>query len=323
MIALRHNIILAPYTVYKIGGPARFFAEARNEQEMKEALDFAAKNQAAIFILGAGSNILVSDKGFDGLAIHIIGGELRINGPEVTVDAGIMMPRLAIETAKAGLSGLEWGTGVPGTAGGAVRGNAGCFGGEMKDVIESVEVLDFLNAKRFTLNARECQFGYRESIFKKHPEWIILSAVLKLKQEDPARTAELLEVIRQKSAERIGEQPIGESSAGSIFKGVPLSEEILEKLGNRIPWWHRKHENSSWVFENRRGFISAGFFIEMAGLKGWRVGNAVVSPKHANFIINPGNAKAEDILTLISIIKDTCMRKFGVILEEEIQYVGF
>jgi len=323
MSDLRHNIILAPYTVYKIGGPARFFAEVRNEREMKEALDSAAKNHATVFILGAGSNILVSDKGFDGLVIHIIGGGLRINGSAVTVDAGIMMPRLAIETAKAGLSGLEWGAGVPGTVGGAVRGNAGCFGGEIKDVVESVNIFDVKKTTNYKLQATNCEFDYRESIFKKHPEWIILSAVLKLKQEDPAHTGELLEIIRQKSAERIGEQPIGESSAGSIFKGVPLSEEILKKLGNRIPWWHKKHENSSWVFENRRGFISAGFFIETAGLKGERVGNAVISPKHANFIVNLGNAKTEDVLTLISIVKDAVMRKFGVMLEEEIQYVGF
>ena len=177
MSDLRHNIILAPYTVYKIGGPARFFAEVRNEREMKEALDFAAKNYATVFILGAGSNILVSDKGFDGLVIHMIGGGLRINGSAVTVDDGIMMPRLAIETAKAGLSGLEWGAGVPGTVGGAVRGNAGCFGGEIKDVVRLVELFDTLNAKRLTLNVSECEFDYRESIFKKHPEWIILSAV--------------------------------------------------------------------------------------------------------------------------------------------------
>lgn len=322
-MTIRENISLSPYTVYKIGGQARYFIEVKSVDELEEVLRFAVKSHAAIFVLGAGSNILVSDKGFNGLVIQMRLDGIRIEEDQVFADAGVKMPRLAVETAKAGLSGLEWGAGVPGTLGGSVRGNAGCFGGEMKDAIKSVEVLDFLNVKRFTLNAFECEFDYRESIFKKHPEWIILNATLKLKKEDPAYAVELLEVIKQKSAERISEQPIGESSAGSIFKGVPMSEEILQRIGLRIPWWRKKHENSSWVFENRRGYISAGFFIDIAGLMGRCVGNATISSKHANFIVNFGGAKAEDVLTLISIAKDVVMRKFGVMLEEEIQYVGF
>src|SRR3989344_19527 len=141
MLDIKTNIPLAPYTIYKIGGPASFFAEVKTAEELKEALLFAQEKGLPFFILGAGSNVLIGDQGVAGLVIHKSGGEGKINGDRVVVDAGVMMTKAVLVSAKAGLTGFEWGVGVPGTIGGSVRGNAGCFGGEMGQAVERVQAL--------------------------------------------------------------------------------------------------------------------------------------------------------------------------------------
>lgn len=320
---IRKNIPLAPHTIFKIGGKARFFVEVKNSDELIEALKFSRAKNVPFFVLGAGSNILVSDRGFGGLIIRIIGGELKVDGCRLLVGAGIMMASAVLASAKAGFSGFEWGIGIPGTIGGSIRGNAGCFGSEMAQVIERVRVLEVKtqNAKRktttqnlklFELNNKECQFGYRDSIFKKHSEWIILSAELKLKKGDPKKIQKKIVGYTRHRAET---QDIGAKCAGCIFKNVSW-ESVQNKraLLGRLPALKQ--------FESKQN-IPAGFLIDRSGLKGKRLGGAYISPKHANYFINDGAAKAGDIFKLISLAQDTVKKKYGIELEEEIQYLGF
>ena len=325
---IQEHIPLAPYTIYKIGGPARYFAEAKTSNDLADALGFAAEHGIRFFILGAGSNIVVNDKGFDGLIIRMMGGAVRAQGEKLIVDSGVMMARAAAEAARAGLAGFEWAIGVPGTIGGSVRGNAGCFGGEMKDVVESVEIFDNLRVilrqaqdiypersrgTTHNLRAQQCEFGYRDSIFKRHPDWVILSVTLALQKDDPAVIQERIRAITK---ERASKQDIGMQCAGCIFKNIP---------------WDRKDINREFLVEQfpelaqfrDRATIPAAYLIDAAGLKGRRVGRVVISPKHANFFVNEGGATADEVAMLISIAKDTVMRKFGIAMEEEIQYVGF
>ena len=216
-IVVQENIPLAPYTIYKIGGPARYFVEVKTSEDLADALRFAATGGMRFFILGAGSNILVSDKGFDGVLIRMAGGMVRAEGERLIVDAGVMMARAASEAARAGLAGFEWAIGVPGTIGGSVRGNAGCFGGEIKDVVESVDVFDTLNPRPYTLYIKDCQFGYRDSIFKRRPELVVLSVTLQLQKGDSAVIQERIRAITKERAEK---QDIGMQCAGCIFKNV-------------------------------------------------------------------------------------------------------
>ena len=226
LVNIQENLPLAPFTVYKIGGPARFFTEIKSLKDFVGALQFVSEKKVPFLVLGAGSNVLVSDKGFPGLIMHLAMGGVEVNEDRIIAEAGVMMARAAAESARAGLSGFEWAIGVPGTVGGSVRGNAGCFGGEMKDIVESVEILDTLNSKRSTLNASQCGFSYRDSIFKKHSEWIILSATLKLKKNDFSK---IQERIKQISDERTQKQDIGTKSCGCIFKNISWSRKDVDK----------------------------------------------------------------------------------------------
>lgn len=309
---IKENVFLAPYTIYKIGGPARFFVEAADADEVREALVFAVERKLPFVIIGAGSNMLVSDRGFDGVAIRMTGGEAHVDGERLFCDAGVMMARAVLAAAKAGLGGFEWGIGVPGTIGGSVRGNAGCFGGEMKDVVESIEIFDvFLNSK-FQIQNGDARFGYRDSVFKKHPEWIILSVALKLESGDATL---IRQEVQRITYERLAKQDIGTKCCGCIFKNTAWAREDTdaEKLTAQFP--------ELAAFANQP-HIPTSFLLDRAGLKGTRMGGAVISPKHANFFINENSASAEDIRALIEYAKGEVQKKFGVLIEEEIQYVG-
>ena len=313
VIIVKENELLAPHTIYKIGGSARFFTEVHNAGEFEEAVRLAAEKRMPFFIMGAGSNTLVSDKGFNGLVIHMMGGGIQVDGERMTIDAGVRIARAAAEAARAGLAGIAWAIGVPGSIGGSVRGNAGCFGHEMKDVIESAEIFDTdANVSR-RLTAGECAFGYRDSIFKKHPEWVVLTATFKLEPGDPAV---IQGEIRRTSAERAAHQDIGAKSCGCIFKNASWKNirQTKETMSMRFPELER--------FAGQE-VIPAAFLIDRAGLKGKRMGRIVISQKHANFFINEGGGTADEVVMLISLVKDTVRRIYGVGLHEEIQYLGF
>lgn len=313
-LSIKENIPLAPFTIYKIGGEARFFAEATTIDEIKEVLEFAKRHRVPFFVLGAGSNILVSDKGYDGVVIHMIKGGVTVNGKEVIATADMMMAHAVVKSAQAGLAGFEWGIGIPGTIGGSVRGNAGCFGGEMKDVVESVEVIQAVNGEWQTvqLDKNECEFVYRDSVFKRHPDWIIFSATLRLEE---GNISKIQEDIRRISAERTVKQDIGTKSCGCIFKNVLWTRSDIDRGGllRRFPEFKQFADQPN---------IPASFLIDHVGLKGKCQGKICISPKHANFFINEGGATAKEVLAAIAMAKEAVKNSYGILLEEEIQHIG-
>ena len=313
MIRIQENMILAPYTIYKIGGPARFFVEANNADEAREALAFASEKHISFIILGAGSNVLISDKGFDGLIIRMSGGTVAVDGERMKVDAGVMMARAVVESGRASLAGFEWGIGVPGTLGGSVRGNAGCFGGEIKDVVEFVEVFDADRKNVRNFSHDECAFGYRDSIFKKHPEWVVLSATLHLKKGDRNGVQE---EIRRITHARVAKQDIGAKCCGCIFKNVSWTRRDInkEELLVRFPEFNQFADSPN---------IPSAFLIDRAGLKNQCARNVCVSDRHANFFINRGGASSDDVRILIAQVKEEVQKRFGIALEEEIHLIGF
>ncbi|MEW5907948.1 MAG: UDP-N-acetylmuramate dehydrogenase [Patescibacteria group bacterium] len=295
MIEIKKNEILASHSTFKIGGPARYFAIAKNKDEIIEAIDFAKNKNLPYFIFGGGSNILFSDRGFNGVVIKIQNSKFKIQNDNpkfkiIKVDAGTPFIRVIMNSVEAGLSGLEWGIGIPGTIGGCVAGNCGAYGHSISEVVEKIKTLD----KEYS--NKECNFEYRTSRFKPLPmsdldenkvrplPEIILEIGLKLKRGDKEKLKKEIKDILDKRKTRIPPFP----SVGSIFKNL-------------------KEKN-----------ISAGSLIERCGLKGRIIGGAQISEQHANFIINIGGATAEDVLSLIKICKDEVKKKFNVDLEEEI-----
>jgi len=291
------NILLAPYTTFKIGGRTKYFCEARNSEDIITAITMAKKEDLPFFILGNGSNILIGDAGFDGLIIRMLNTKYQIPrsrqakrgglNTKIIAEAGTNLGELVNESVKSGLMGLEWTAGIPGSIGGAVRGNAGALGSSMADLIKTVEVFDITNLKIQTFKNKDCKFGYRDSVFKHDKNLIILSVELELKKGNREKSEKL---IKEYLKQRKQKQPLEYPSAGCIFK-------------------------------NPKDF-SAGYLIEQCGLKGKKIGKAMISEQHANFIINLGNARAKDVKKLIDLCKEKVREKFGVKLEEEIEYLG-
>ncbi|MDO8500027.1 MAG: UDP-N-acetylmuramate dehydrogenase [bacterium] len=312
-IVVKENISLKPYTVFKIGGNARFFVEVKSTEELKEALSFAKGNGVPFFVAGAGSNILVSDKGFDGLYIKNLATRSSVDGSNLFCESGVMMPYASLMAAKTGLTGLEWGIGIPGTVGGSVRGNAGCFGGETKNIVRSVDVFDANDGTVKTFLNNDCKFSYRDSAFKKNYSLIVLSAVLGLNE---GKADDINKYMRELAEKRATSQNVGAKCAGCIFKNISWDRKDINKAALIVKFPLLK------AFEAFSG-ISAGFLIDESGLKGRRIGGATISRRHANFFVNTFEATAEDVVMLIAIAKEYVHRKFGILLEEEIQYVGF
>lgn len=311
--SIRENISLASYTTFKIGGPARYFFIAKTRGDIIKALEAAQKCSLPFFILGGGSNILVSDEGFNGLVVKIQNINYKISDGRIIADAGVSIPVIAHKAIEAGFSGLEWAAGIPGTIGGAIRGNAGAFGGSMSDIVKTVEVLEIQNKNLRVKNLenKNCQFGYRDSVFKKKSNLIILSAVLNFKkgknEEIERKTKEYLDYRKEK-------HPINYPSAGSVFKNYQLSISSRQSLFKNFPELKQFKE---------KGNIPAAYLISKCGLKGKESGGAIISFEHPNFIVNFSNAKAKDVRFLIKLIKQKVAEKFGIFLKEEIQYAGF
>ncbi|MBI5077486.1 UDP-N-acetylmuramate dehydrogenase [Candidatus Falkowbacteria bacterium] len=301
----RENVALRDYTTFKIGGPAKFFVVVNNKANLFKALQAAKKFNLPFFILGGGSNVLIADRGFNGLVIKLQEGEVKFKGNQITVFAGNNWAGFVRKTIEAGFGGLEFGANIPGTVGGAVFGNAGAYGKGAGDFVESAEAIivdDEVRLKIF--DKEECQFAYRESIFKKHKDWIIAELAFKLEKDEKA--AEKLVQIQREYSERRAKQPLDFPSAGSSFKNVLYSDEL-----SPFKEWQQY------------GKIPAARFIEEAGLKGAKIGGAMVSGKHANFVVNAGGASADDVARLIDLVKTKVREKFGVQLEEEVQLIGF
>lgn len=304
----QENINLADHTTFRIGGAARYFVVVKNKEELIEALKFAKNNLLSFFILGGGSNLLVSDSGFNGLAIKMQndGMKRQDDGKKCRIicDAGVLLGKIIIETSKLGYSGAEWGFGIPGTIGGAICGNAGRLGQDISQAVESVTVLDEdFNIK--TLSKKECVFGYRSSRFKESKEAILSAALLFIKKEP----AEIEAVLNE--AKAAVKQVLSFPSAGCVFKNYKVKEESDKLL----------KDHPELVERIRDGKIGVGYLIDRCGLKGKQVGGAKIWENHANYIINLGSAKAQDVKALIKIAKEAIKTKYGIEMEEEIRYI--
>ena len=317
---LREKVNLSEFSNYKIGGPARFFFDAKSEDEIKSAVAFGREKKLDIFVLGGATNLLIADEGFPGLVIKAGIDSIEVEGENIVAGAGVSMARLLDYSIAHSLSGLEWAGGLPGTLGGAIRGNAGCFGGEIKDVIVSVRSFDTKTDKFLERKVGDCKFGYRDSIFKKNGAEIILSAVLRLKKGD---RAEIVSATEEKIAYRTKNHPLEHPNIGSIFKNIPLqlifkaeSKEYREALKNgKIEF----HGSQFTVKTDPFPVISAAKLISESGLRGVKSGGAMFSEKHPNFIVNVSGAKASDVKELIRLAKESVYKKFGIKLEEEVQ----
>ncbi|TAL20195.1 UDP-N-acetylmuramate dehydrogenase [Patescibacteria group bacterium] len=310
------NEPMSRHTNFRLGGPADRFVVAESREEAIGVFQALADSKTPYFVLGGGSNIIVADQGYRGTVVQMALRHFEINGVEVTAESGVLAAALSRATVNSGVSGLEWAIGLPGTVGGAVRGNAGCWGGEMKDSVKSVEVLVIKNSSRVEREewpAEKCGFGYRTSVFKHlSPAPIILSANLLLQRGVAAQSAKLLREIIEKRKDK---QPLQNSSAGCIFKNIELrGDEDLQKL-------RQDAALPAAVTERRQ--IPVGWLIEQAGLKGFAVGGARISDKHGNFCVNTGRATAAEVLELISAVKSRVFDRYGLRLEEEIVYLGF
>ncbi|MGD8717735.1 MAG: UDP-N-acetylmuramate dehydrogenase [Candidatus Zixiibacteriota bacterium] len=276
---------LSRYTSFRVGGPAKYLVVPATEGDVREV--FAAGEE--VFVMGAGTNLLVSDAGFDGIVLRICNALMHVSVEEgaVTVGAGRALPSLVTSCTQMGLAGMEWAIGVPGTVGGATCTNAGAFGSEIWEFVEYVDVLTGEGAHR-RVAPEEVAFAYRRAEFPLARPFAVTEVALKLTPSDPALVAKLTDEYR---ARRQESQPVGEASAGSVFKNPPEGP-------------------------------SAGALIDQAGLKGMVRGGAAVSSKHANFIVNEGGAAARDIHGLIEEVRGRVEDEFGVTLELEVQLLG-
>ena len=302
---IQKNISLASYTTFKIGGPAKYFLVVKSKEELIEAVKIAKKCGVPFFVLGGGSNILFSDKGYSGLVAKCQMSDVRCQNNKIHAESGAIFGKVIMDSVNAGLSGLECGMGIPGTIGGAVCGNAGAYGHDISEFVESVEVFD--GEKIIQLDNKQCEFGYRESIFKKNHNLIILSVIFKLQ---PASKEESQKIIKDVLASRKGKIPAFPSS-GCFFKNIILAEHP-EKFQAMIP-----------KEKIKGGKIGTGFLIDQCGLRGKQIGGAKVSEQHGNFIVNFANATAQDILELAKFCKKAVKEKFGIDLKEETRLVGF
>ena len=310
---VRRGVPLKDHTTFKIGGPAKYFCVAKKSSDIAKAVAAARRLKIHFFILGTGSNVLAPDNGFPGLVIKIQNTAYKIpldsaRGKQTTrvwAEAGVSMAALVRETGKRGLAGLEWAGGLPGTVGGAVRGNAGAFGGEIKDSIVRVEAVDE-KGKRRTFSRKECKFGYRSSIFKEK-NFIVLSASFKLEK---GNKKEIQAAARDHIRYRKERHPLEYPNAGSIFKNCDLA---------KVPKALRK-EMQDVIKVDPFPVIPTAALIARAKLQGLRVGDVQVSEKHPNYMVNLGNARTKDVLRLIANVKKRIKKKFGVDLEEEISF---
>lgn len=308
---LKVNEPLKNHTSYKIGGPAKYFYVAKSTADLTKALQVAIEIGSPYLVLGGGTNVLVSDQGFPGLVIKIKNHDWKIKGHEVIADAGVNLAFLVQKTVAKNLTGFEPLVGVPGSVGGAIYGNAGlpsleksCIG----DWVKSVAV--FREDKIITLSREECSFSYRNSIFKSNSD-IILSAVFELKEDDHETV--LGKVNKFMSARKT--QPYSSPSCGCVFTNYKITEpESIRKT------FAGEEKIEEFI---KKGQIPAGWLIERADLKGKVLGGIQVSDKHANFLVNTGEGKAEDVIMMISYIKQQIRDKFGIQLQEEVRYLGF
>ena len=281
------NEPMSRHTTFRIGGPADYFIMPGTAEELAQVIRLCREADMPFYIMGNGSNLLVGDKGYRGAVIQIFKrmNEVRVQDDCIYAQAGALLSKIAAEALKAGLGGFEFASGIPGTLGGALMMNAGAYGGEMKQVLKSAEVLD-IEGNVFSLPVEEMELGYRTSIFSKRG-YIVLGAEIVLQPGNPQEIRDKMEDLKER---RVTKQPLEYGSAGSTFK-------------------------------RPEGYF-AGKLIQEAGLRGFRVGDAQVSEKHCGFVINRGNATAAEVVRLMNEVTDRVEKNSGVRLEPEVKRIG-
>lgn len=275
------------HTTFGIGGPADYYLCPHSTEELQKILQICRENKLEFFILGNGSNLLVSDKGYRGVVIQLWKNfsDIETEDNTITVKAGALLSKVAAEALEESLTGMEFASGIPGTMGGAVMMNAGAYGGEMKDIIREVTVLT-REGELLTLSKEEMNFGYRTSVVKEKG-YVVISAELQLRKGDREEIRKVMDELKER---RVTKQPLDMPSAGSTFK-------------------------------RPEGYF-AGKLIMDAGLRGFSVGGAQISEKHCGFVVNKGDATAADVLGLIGEVQKRVQEKFGVALEPEVKFLG-
>jgi UDP-N-acetylmuramate dehydrogenase len=307
MLNLLRQIPLASQTTFKIGGSARFFAEVHDESEIVEAIEWAKQQGVPYAILGGGSNMLVSDEGYDGLVIKISCASIIYDGDLVSIDAGRNLLQTIRDTAEKSLGGWDKLAGIPGTVGGAARGNAGAFGSELKDFVTYVRALDTSSGEFNEFANAECSFSYRNSFFKQHPQYLITLVQVKLAQVEKDSA---LSSIEATIAEREKRHLQNVRAAGSFFMNPTAPAEVVALF-----------EREKGV-KAREGRVPAGWLIEKAGFKGATYGGAQASMQHPNYLVNAsGEATSAEVLELADTIKEAVREQFGVELSEEAAYL--
>ncbi len=284
---IKYNESMAQHTTFRTGGKAQMYIEPDTEEDLAVAIEYCKHDNIDYFLLGNGSNVLVSDEGFRGAVISLksLRSMLRIEGDALYASVGYMLKEIAIYAAEHSLSGLEFASGIPGTLGGAIYMNAGAYGREMKDVVYQVRIMEN-NSDIHMLNAADMDFSYRHSnVSEKHR--VVLGASFHLSKDDKTNIYNYMKELNRRRQEK---QPLGYPSAGSTFK---------------------RPENNF-----------AGKLIDEAGLRGYKIGGAMVSEKHCGFIVNYNNATAGDVYRLITAVSDRVYTYSGIILEPEVRLLG-
>ncbi len=306
------NEPMSKHTSFRIGGPARLYVVAGSTEEILQAIMAADALSLPWAVYGGGSNLLVADAGYEGIVIQIANRALSIEGDIVKTESGVITAMVARKATDAGLGGFEWAAGVPGTIGGALFGNAGCFGGEIGESVAHVDAYRVKDKQRVRLSKEACRFGYRDSLFKHEPH-VIFGCELRLAPSaDPiASKAKMEDIVRQRKEK----QPLDQSSAGCIFKNYDFHDEKeLEILRRSIK------VPEAMVLSKRLG---AGWLIDQVGMLGCELGSVAISSKHGNFVVNKGKANAADVMALISMAKMKVRDELGIELHEEVQLLGF
>jgi UDP-N-acetylmuramate dehydrogenase len=296
---------LSQYTRFGIGGPAGLLVEAPDPASFIEALHIARSSGVGYVVIGAGSNLIVADEGFPGVILKFTAHSIACDGTKVTADAGVILQNLVDCTVDRGLQGLETMTGIPGLTGAAIYGNAGAYGHSISERVTSVEFFDGDQIR--SVDNAGCEFHYRESIFKRHKEWIIFRAELAMTEGDAAAlraTADKILNIRN------AKYPPTMKCAGSIFKNFLLTN-LPENVGKQVP--------STSIIE---GKVPSAWFLEQVGAKGMHAGGIQVADYHANLIYNTGAGTARELRQVIGELKRRVRERFGIEVEEEVQYVG-
>jgi UDP-N-acetylmuramate dehydrogenase len=305
-VTILQGVMLSRYTRFGIGGPAELYFETPHEQSFMEALDIARSSGSGYVVIGGGTNLIVADAGFPGVVLRFTACGIESEGVKVSVAAGAELQALVDHCIRVGLRGLETMTGIPGSVGAAVYGNAGAYGHSINERISQVRFFDGSAVRSFG-NA-ECEFHYRESIFKRHKDWIVFSAELDM---DVASSAELRQTADDIFKIRLEKYPATMRCAGSIFKNLILAElapAVQKQVPERVI---------------REGKVPSAYFLEQVGAKGMENGDIRVADYHANLIYNAGQGTARQVCEIISDLKSRVERQFGLTLEEEVQYVGF